>query len=156
MENAFQKFKESKEWRDAYVESETVTAMAHQIRAMRELRRWSQSELAIKAGTTQSVVSRLEDPSYGKFTLETILKLCSAFDVGLELRFISLTQMLLDTYYPKAYLRQIETFEIESKGKELIDFCFTSKTQLIDIDRATQVFNTNTFKAEPLNIKIRF
>lgn len=100
--------------RAAYVEAETVTALAHQIRAIRIQRGWTQSELAKKLGTTQAAVSRLEDPSYGKFALSTLLELARVFDAGMQLRFVSFVSMLSETFIPSAKAREVPSFEEEA------------------------------------------
>ncbi len=41
----------------------------------------------------QEQISRLEDPNYSKFTLTTLKKLASAFDVGLMVRFVPISDL---------------------------------------------------------------
>ena len=114
LEKTFLRLKNSPAARDAYVHAEVVTALAHQIRSIRIQRGWSQLDLAKKLGTTQTAVSRLEDPSYGKFTLKTLLDLSKVFDAGLQVKFVSFMALLSETYFVKAKSRQIPTFEEES------------------------------------------
>ena len=158
MEKKYHQFKENKEYRDAYVESETVTFIAHQIRAIRDQRGWTQKELAKKMNTTQAAISRIEDPSYGKFSVKTLLELCFAFDVGIELRFVSTAKMLIKTFKPNASDRLVEAFQIETQDKNLSDFLpnnkaftvtFASSAPTLPIIDVKPIASTNTrgFKA---------
>lgn len=90
---------QDKEYRDAYVRATLTHGIAHQIRVNREQRKLSQQSLAEKCGgkTTQVVISRLEDPSYGKFTLNSILKVASALDVAVLVRLVPYSKFLLET-----------------------------------------------------------
>lgn len=89
----------NKDYRTAYVESNIAHGLAHQVRVNRELRGWSQDELADKCGSTtkQATISRLEDPAYGKYSLSTLLKLASAFDVALVVKFVPYSKFLIET-----------------------------------------------------------
>jgi transcriptional regulator with XRE-family HTH domain len=84
----------SKEYRDAYVAEHVKRGISYQIRALRDQRQWSQSDLSQKLGKAQSVVSRIEDPNYGKFTVQTLLEVAAAFDVALLVRFAPISEML--------------------------------------------------------------
>lgn len=92
----FEKLK-SKSYRGAYVAEHVRTGIAYQIRALRTQRGWSQKRLAEEMGKPQSVVSRLEDPDYGKVSIQTLLEGCAAFDVALVVQYVSFPEFLRRT-----------------------------------------------------------
>lgn len=77
---------ESKEAPDGW-QAEVKAALARQITALRGGR--SQAAFGKLIGKPQSVVSRLEDPNYGKVTLQTLLDIATKLDVALLVRFTS-------------------------------------------------------------------
>jgi transcriptional regulator with XRE-family HTH domain len=79
---------ENKEYRDAFVEENVRNGIAFQIRALRKRQQLSQGELGGRAGMAQNAISRLENPEYGKFTINTLFALASAFDVALSVKFV--------------------------------------------------------------------
>ncbi|WP_446809886.1 helix-turn-helix transcriptional regulator [Methylomonas sp. 2BW1-5-20] len=104
-----------KGFRDAFVKSHLAHGLAHQIRILRLEREWSQGDLAEKLGVKgQSTVARMEDPSYGKLSIRTLLKLSSVFDVALSVKFESFSTFLLehDDLSPRAL--KAESFENDS------------------------------------------
>jgi transcriptional regulator with XRE-family HTH domain len=66
----------------------------HQIRALREQRGWSQSELGRRTKKPPNVINRLENPESGLNTIRTCLELASAFDVALIVKFVSFSRFL--------------------------------------------------------------
>ena len=84
-------------FRSDYVATALRRNIAHQIRAMRDARGWNQAELGKKAGKLQSNISRIEDPDYGRVSLQTLIDVAEAFDVGLLVRFVSFSELLEQT-----------------------------------------------------------
>lgn len=68
----------------AYIELE-IAQMIYDARKEAGL---TQKQLADRIGTTQSVISRLEDADYGGQSFAMILRIASALDMKLEMRFI--------------------------------------------------------------------
>lgn len=88
----------SKVYRAAYVAENVRMGIALQIRAMREQRSgMSQAELGKLLGKPQSVVSRLENPDYGKATVQTLQEVADAFDVALLIKFVTYPEFLRQT-----------------------------------------------------------
>ena len=67
--------------------------ITRQIRTRRNRNSWSQKQLGEAAGKPQNVISRIEDPSYGKVTLQTLIDLAVAFRVGLVVKFVSFGEL---------------------------------------------------------------
>jgi transcriptional regulator with XRE-family HTH domain len=61
---------------------------------MRKDREWSQSDLAEVAKTSRTVITRIEDPNYGKLTLKTLFAIASAFDVALLVKFVPFSRLV--------------------------------------------------------------
>ncbi|WP_084788930.1 helix-turn-helix domain-containing protein [Bradyrhizobium sp. Cp5.3] len=76
------------EFRHEYMMDKVRSYIAFQIRALREQRRWNQGDLAKASGKTQSVISRLEDPDYGKLSLQSCLEIAIAYDLPLLVQFV--------------------------------------------------------------------
>ncbi len=85
-----------KEYRDSFVAEHIFGRLPLKILALREARGLSQKELGDKIGVAQTWVSKLEDPNYGKLTLSTLLRIASAFDVGIEVDFVPFSKVLDD------------------------------------------------------------
>ena len=102
-------------FRRAFLEENIKTGIAFQVRALREKNKWSQPKLGERAGKTQSVISRIEDPNYGNFTIRTLLDLARAFDVALLVKFVSYSQLIteLKDLSPKALA--VSSYEEETK-----------------------------------------
>jgi transcriptional regulator with XRE-family HTH domain len=85
-----------KEYRDAYVGSQIRMTLPLQIRGLRKSlgEDWTQRKLAERAGMAQPRISELETPGERKLTIETLLRLASAFDVALQVRFVPFSELI--------------------------------------------------------------
>ncbi|HUY13888.1 MAG TPA: helix-turn-helix domain-containing protein [Terriglobia bacterium] len=83
-----------KAYRDSYVREHIRIGLPYQVRALRQQRHWKQEELGERSGKPQNVISRLEDPSYGKLSLQSMIDLASAFDVALLIKFVPFSRFL--------------------------------------------------------------
>jgi len=92
--NLIKKLRESRKARDAYVYEHVRNGIPFQIRALRKDRDWSQQDLAAAAKTSRTVITRIEDPNYGKLSLKTLLAIASAFNVALLVKFVPFSRLL--------------------------------------------------------------
>jgi transcriptional regulator with XRE-family HTH domain len=77
------------EYRHAWNFENVYLGICFQLRALREQRNWSQAALGNAARMAQERISILEDPNANtKPTLNTLLRIADAFDVGLDVRFV--------------------------------------------------------------------
>ncbi len=83
-----------KPYRDTFVAAHLSTNIAAQIQTIREQRGWTKKQLAQEAGMSPSRITVMEDPSYENFTLTTLKRLASAFDVALIARFAPFSDLV--------------------------------------------------------------
>jgi len=62
--------------------------IARKIYELRTKAKLSQADLAHKVGTTQSVISRLEDADYDGHSLDMLRRIASALEKRVEIRFL--------------------------------------------------------------------
>jgi len=98
-------------YRHAYLAEHVRRGIAYQIRALRDQRGWSQGKLSKLLGKPQSVVCRLEDPSYGKLSVQTLLEIANVYDVALEVRFVSYSSFLQKTRDVSPVSMQVPEFK---------------------------------------------
>ncbi|GEM_PF-1116264 len=82
-----------REYRREFLSEQVKTILAAQIRMLREERGWSQEELARRSGTAQEMISKWENPDYGKYTNSTLLKLADAFEVAVITKFATFSEL---------------------------------------------------------------
>ena len=83
-----------KAYRDAFVEANITHDLAFQIRALRDRHGWTQAELGERVGMAQETISLFESGDYGRFTLRSLKRLASAFDVALLVRFGAFSELV--------------------------------------------------------------
>ncbi len=72
-------------------EAELVNAeLARKIYDLRTRAGFTQKELAVLVGTTESVISRLEDADYDGHSLAMLRRIATALNKRVEIRFVSL------------------------------------------------------------------
>lgn len=81
-------------YRHAYMVEGVKTWIARQARTLREQRGWSQEDLGRRTDKPQSAISRVEDPDYGKVTLQTLFDLAKAYDLPLLVQFVEWSDWL--------------------------------------------------------------
>ncbi|MGA7579061.1 MAG: helix-turn-helix transcriptional regulator [Desulfobaccales bacterium] len=86
---------QNKDIRDFYVSEHINIGIPLQIRALRKQRGWTQEKLAKLTGMKQERISAIENPNYKhKFTLSILMKVASAFDVALIVRFAPISELV--------------------------------------------------------------
>jgi transcriptional regulator with XRE-family HTH domain len=75
-------------YRKTFLRSTVTDWVLHQMKALREARGWTQADLGREADKPQSVIARIEDPDYGRWSLTTLFDLADAFDVALDVSFL--------------------------------------------------------------------
>lgn len=78
----------SREMADLLEQERANLDIARKICELRTKARLSQAELARKVGTTQSVISRLEDADYDGHSLAMLRRIASALEKRVEIRFV--------------------------------------------------------------------
>ena len=78
----------SREMADLVEQEQANLDIARKIYELRTKAKLSQAELARRVGTTQSVISRLEDADYDGHSLEMLRRIAAALEKRLELRFV--------------------------------------------------------------------
>jgi predicted transcriptional regulator len=81
-----QRGRKSAGYRKSFARTLQQIDLALLVREMREAAGFTQTELARKAGTTQSVIARLEDAEYTGHSLTMLERIAAACGVALKLR----------------------------------------------------------------------
>jgi transcriptional regulator with XRE-family HTH domain len=103
-----------REFRSAFNLENVYTTICFQIRARREQRDMSQGTFGKLAKMAQERISILEDPNAdSKPTLNTLLRLADAADVGLEVRFVPFSDVLLHSVHTDIHALEVDSFDEE-------------------------------------------
>lgn len=110
-----QSFQTGREYRHSFVEEAIRSRIAAQIKTIRERRNWDYKKFAEEIDKKVSWAYRLEDPNTAPPTIPTLLQVAEAFDVGLDVRFRSFSELLDDvtTLSPESF--SVPSFEQELK-----------------------------------------
>jgi transcriptional regulator with XRE-family HTH domain len=84
------------DYRRAFVEGHATDSIAFQLRAMRKSEGLEQKDVAERLGNRklQPMISRYENPDYGKYSVSTLLELATVFDVALAVRFVPFSELV--------------------------------------------------------------
>lgn len=105
-----------REFRSAFNLENVYTTICFQLRALREQREMSQGAFGkqVKPKMAQERISILEDPNAdSKPTLNTLLRLADAADVGLEVRFVPFSTVLLRSIHTDMHDLEVDSFTDE-------------------------------------------
>lgn len=108
----------SKKYRTAYIAEHIRTVVPFQIKALREQRNWTQGDLGRAAGKPQNVISRIEDPDYGKHTVQTLLDVAAGLDVALLIKFVPFSRFLVEYEDVTEASLEAASFEEERSAQE--------------------------------------
>jgi len=73
-------------WKERVQAERQKLAVGMLIRECREAKGLTQKELAIRVGTSQSAISRIEDANYDSLKLETLYRIANALKLPLAIR----------------------------------------------------------------------
>lgn len=79
------RLKDDAPFRARYLRAWARTEVANQLRDVRRRRQMRQQDVAVKTGTGQSAISRIEKADYEGWTFKTLLKIAEVLDARLEI-----------------------------------------------------------------------
>jgi transcriptional regulator with XRE-family HTH domain len=127
-----------KDYRDAFVASQIRIGLPMQCRALRESREWTQPTLAKAAGMSQPRISEIERPGERKLNIDTLLRIASAFDVALQVRFVPFSKFIddddslqYDSYYVTPFEEDMENLALLEQQMKTVTVLRPSKPSLI-------------------------
>jgi transcriptional regulator with XRE-family HTH domain len=153
-----------KKYRDGYVAAQIALGLPSKIRALRAERKWTQGDLARLAKMAQPRISEIETPGERKLNLETLQRIASAFDVGLEVDFVSFGELVdrsegfdPDSFSAKSFDAELaESQQTDESRKKVAAFGFQALSERLPactrqffeaMDRANRMLEANNLKA---------
>lgn len=83
-------------YRHKFFSGRLIDEIAMSIRDLREQRKMTQEELAKTTGMNQSAISRMEQASYGKWGIPTLLRVAEGLDARLEVRLRPMEEVITE------------------------------------------------------------
>lgn len=112
-----------KAFRDAFINRAVRESVAAQVRALRQQHGLSRLAFAQRVGIHGMTVFRLERPSLNGFTrTDTLLRIASAFDVALMIKFVAWSRFMVETFVllPNGMLEYLTEHIDREKDAELL------------------------------------
>lgn len=84
------------DYRRGFIEGHAKDTIAFQLRTLRKAMEWEQRDVAERLGNAklQPMISRYENPDYGRYSISTLLELAAVFDVALVVRFAPFSELV--------------------------------------------------------------
>ena len=144
-----------REFRAAFNLENVYTTICFQLRALREQREMSQGEFGkqVKPKMAQERISILEDPNAdSKPTLNTLLRLADAADVGLEVRFVPFSTVLTRSVHTDMRELEVASFSDELPLLEdTIEFECELEQMEVSVNGVTRASNNLFVLPHPLD-----
>jgi transcriptional regulator with XRE-family HTH domain len=108
----------SKDYRDAFVDAHVSNGVAFQLRALRDSHDWDQKDVARELGkpSAQPMISRYENPDYGKYAVSSLLEIAHLYDVALIVKFAPFSELLRQDYESRSKSFDIPPYDEERKA----------------------------------------
>ena len=154
---------ENPEYRKAFVEGHAKDTIAFQIRQLRKAEGWDQSDLARELGSPklQPMISRYENPDYGRYSITTLLELAAAFDVALVVRFAPFSELVewdfkssAKTLSPAPYSRDRQLSALQKRAQEPDGHLASLSSIAVGAESSTQQSPAELQQATPQVLKM--
>ncbi len=143
-----------KKYREEFVAAQAKRAIPFQIRALMRKKGISQQQLAERSGLTQGVISRAANPTYGRLTLNTILRVAAGFDMAFIGIFVPFGK--LESFFDRMseeQLGNVLTFSEEDAIRTRLSE--EDQPTATDIQQAAKLNTGNATRMEKLPTKVK-